>query len=161
MGSFNEELCLCNWRFRKKRADIDNRLRNGLNAQYEEGESPVIHKSKQQLAEYFDGQRKSFDIPLLKVGTSFQQSVWDQILKIPYGKTWSYYLISQKIGNTSAIRAVASANGANAIAIIIPCHRVVGSSGELTGYAGGIAIKRRLLQLETKDQSPAQSELFS
>ena len=106
------------------------------------------------------GGRKKFDIPVRFVGSSFQQKVWNELLKIPYGKTVSYLEISKKIGDEKAIRAVAAANGANAISIIVPCHRVVGSNGELTGYAGGLTVKKKLLHLEKSGKYPEQLELF-
>ena len=122
LGSFNNKLCLCDWRYRKNRSHIDNRIRNGLKAQYEEGESEVIRNTVQQLTEYFERKRTIFDLPLLWVGTPFQKAVWQELLKIPFGKTVSYLQISQNLGNVTAMRAVAAANGANSIAIIVPCH---------------------------------------
>jgi methylated-DNA-[protein]-cysteine S-methyltransferase len=98
---------------------------------------------------YFANERKNFDIPLLMVGTDFQRSVWDGLIKIPYGNTASYLELSKNIGNEKAVRAVANANGANAISILIPCHRIIGSDGALTGYAGGLPAKKRLLELES------------
>ncbi len=94
------------------------------------------------------------------VGSEFQEKVWTHLQKIPYGETISYKELSRRMGNEMAIRAVAAANGANAISIIIPCHRIVGSKGELTGYAGGIAAKRKLLKLETEGREGYQHELF-
>lgn len=108
-----------------------------------------------QLEEYFQGNRKEFTIKLNPSGTDFQQTVWKELQNIPFGKTTSYREESKKIGNTKAIRAVASANGKNPIWIVIPCHRVIGSDGSLTGYAGGIWRKKWLLNHEssTKQQS--------
>jgi len=140
---------------------IDKRIQKGLDAYYEEEETTTIQVAKHQLNEYLNGDRNVFDIPLQMVGTSFQQSVWNELLKIPFGKTESYLGISQKINNEKAIRAVAAANGANAIAIFVPCHRVVGSDGELVGYAGGLNAKKKLLQLETNRQTPEQLQLFN
>jgi len=148
LGSYEEKLCLCDWRFRKMRASIDKRICEGLQADYEEGDSVVIQKTQDQLQEYFEKTRTSFDIPLLTVGTEFQKKVWDELVQIPYGNTMSYLTLSRKLGDEKAIRAVASANGANAISILIPCHRIVGSKGELTGYAGGLQSKKHLLELE-------------
>jgi methylated-DNA-[protein]-cysteine S-methyltransferase len=101
-----------------------------------------------QLKAYFSGTRKIFNIPLLMVGTEFQKSVWEGLIKIPYGTTTSYLELSKNIGNEKAVRAVASANGANAISILIPCHRIIGSDGSLVGYAGGLPAKKKLLTLE-------------
>ena len=108
-----------------------------------------------QLNEYFKGSRKQFDLKLNPQGTAFQKKVWDELLKIPYGKTISYLELSKKLGDVKAIRAVASANGKNPIWIIIPCHRVIGSDGSLTGYAGGLQRKKWLLEHESpyKQQS--------
>lgn len=101
-----------------------------------------------QLKEYFAGTRKEFDVPLDLEGTEFQKKVWNELRKIPYGKTISYKSLSEKLGDVKAIRAVGKANGQNPIAIIIPCHRVIGADGSMIGYAGGKAIKEKLLHLE-------------
>src|SRR5690606_18399830 len=92
--------------------------------------------------------RTTFDIPLLFIGTDFQKSVWEALMEIPYGTTKSYLELSRDLGDENAIRAVATANGANSISIIVPCHRIIGSDGSLTGYAGGLNAKKKLLQLE-------------
>ena len=160
LGSFNDKLCLCDWRFRKMRASIDNRIQKELNADYKIEETSVMQNTKLQLNEYFNGDRKVFDIPLLLIGTDFQKSVWNELLKIPYGKTDTYLELSKKLENEKAIRAVASANGANAIAFIVPCHRIIGSDGKLIGYAGGLNVKKKLLQLESDKQIPEQMQLF-
>jgi len=102
-----------------------------------------------QLQEYFNGKRKDFDIKLNPEGTDFQKKVWNQLLEIPYGKTLSYLELSKQLGDVKAIRAVANANGKNPIWIIIPCHRVIGSDGSLTGYAGGLNRKQWLLEHES------------
>jgi methylated-DNA-[protein]-cysteine S-methyltransferase len=107
----------------------------------------------QQLDEYFAGQRKEFDLPLEQPGTGFQQKVWQLLLKIPFGKTVSYNELSKQYGDVKAIRAVASANGKNNLAIIVPCHRVIGSNQSLTGYAGGLWRKKWLLEHEAKHHS--------
>jgi methylated-DNA-[protein]-cysteine S-methyltransferase len=148
LGSFEDQLCLCDWRYRKSRESIDQRIREGLQAGFVEAGSLVIEKSKEQLAEYFGGDRKEFDLPILLVGSEFQKRVWKSLLEIPYGKTQSYISLSRKLGDEKAIRAVAKANGDNALSIIVPCHRIVGSDGSLTGYAGGLGVKKKLLQLE-------------
>ncbi|WP_339916129.1 methylated-DNA--[protein]-cysteine S-methyltransferase [Yeosuana marina] len=102
-----------------------------------------------QLKEYFEGQRKQFDLKLNPQGTDFQKKVWDKLLEIPCGKTLSYLELSKQLGDVNAIRAVANANGKNPIWIIIPCHRVIGSNGSLTGYAGGLQRKQWLLEHES------------
>lgn len=101
-----------------------------------------------QLNEYFAGERRYFDLPLAPQGTAFQQQVWRELQRIPYGVTISYGEMARRIGNPTASRAVGLANGANPIAIIVPCHRVIGASGKLTGFGGGLDIKQRLLDLE-------------
>jgi methylated-DNA-[protein]-cysteine S-methyltransferase len=133
---------------------------NGLSAlAFQTENSPITlaslteDKSKfkqviQQLTEYFDGERKYFDLPLAPTGTNFQQQVWQALIRIPYGETKSYGWIAKRINNEKAVRAVGSANGANPIALIVPCHRVIGSNGKLTGYAGGLALKAKLLMHE-------------
>jgi methylated-DNA-[protein]-cysteine S-methyltransferase len=112
-----------------------------------------------QLEEYFSGRRKEFTIPFTMEGTDFQKRVWNELLKIPYGKTISYLELAKRIGDEKYIRAAASANGKNKLAIFIPCHRVIGSNGSLTGYSGGIENKKRLLELEKKN-SKLEGGLF-
>jgi methylated-DNA-[protein]-cysteine S-methyltransferase len=101
-----------------------------------------------QLARYFAGQLTEFDLPLAPAGTQFQRAVWGALQQIPYGKTWSYGQLASKIGNPAAVRAVGLANGRNPIALVVPCHRVIGADGSLTGYGGGLDRKRFLLDLE-------------
>ena len=107
---------------------------------------------KIQLDEYFTGERKIFDLDLAPCGTDFQMRVWDELLKIPYGETRSYGDIAMKLGNPGAARAVGAANGRNPLPIVIPCHRVIGSNGSMTGFGGGIKTKEFLLQLETDNR---------
>jgi methylated-DNA-[protein]-cysteine S-methyltransferase len=111
-------------------------------------ETPLIKKAINQLEEYLDGNRKNFDLPLSPKGTEFQQRVWNALQEIPYGKTCSYKDIAKNIGNIKACRAVGMANNRNPIAIFIPCHRVIGANGKLVGYAGGLDIKEKLLEIE-------------
>jgi methylated-DNA-[protein]-cysteine S-methyltransferase len=108
----------------------------------------VLHDAIRQLAEFFDGRRTTFDVKLALRGTPFQLDVWRELLRIPYGETRSYAQIAKSIGRPAAIRAVGAANGANPIPIIVPCHRVIGSNGSLTGFGGGIDVKRWLLDFE-------------
>lgn len=111
-------------------------------------ETPLLKEAAAQLKEYFGGTRREFDLPLALEGTAFQRAVWEALLTIPYGETRSYGQIAQNIGNPKACRAVGMANNRNPIAIIVPCHRVIGASGKLVGYGGGLDIKERLLALE-------------
>lgn len=112
--------------------------------------NPLTNMAKVQLGEYFDGQRQAFDLPLSIQGTDFQRQVWQRLLEVPYGQTDSYQSIALKINNPKAVRAVGSANGKNKIAIVIPCHRIIGANGTLTGYAGGLDRKSWLLEWEQK-----------
>jgi len=115
-------------------------------------ETPLIKKTAAQLEEYFAGKRKAFDLPLNPQGTEFQKKVWKALQEIPYGKTVSYKDIAEKIGSPKASRAVGGANNKNPISIIIPCHRVIGANGALVGYAGGLDMKRELLELEVRSE---------
>ena len=148
LGSYDNKLCMADWRYRKSRTTVDNRLQKGLSATYVEEESPVLTLAKEELEGYFKGLRKTFDIPLLMVGTEFQKSVWQELLKLPFGTTASYLDLAKGVNDEKAVRAVASAVGANAISILIPCHRIIGSDGSLTGYAGGLDTKKELLKIE-------------
>jgi methylated-DNA-[protein]-cysteine S-methyltransferase len=114
----------------------------------ENEQAAVIRRASQQLREYFAGLRRQFDLPLDAPGTAFQKKVWGYLETIPYGETRSYAQVAEAIGAPTAVRAVGAANGANPIAIVVPCHRVVGADGRLTGYGGGLPLKRRLLELE-------------
>lgn len=122
------------------------------------GSNAVLTATASQLAEYFAGQREHFELALDLIGTEFQQAVWRALLQIPYGQTWSYAREASFIGRPRATRAVANANGQNKISIIIPCHRVIGSDGQLTGYGGGLNRKLALLSLEGARSAPAQEE---
>jgi methylated-DNA-[protein]-cysteine S-methyltransferase len=148
LGTYNNQLCMVDYRYRKMRSRIDKRLQTQLKATYNEQDNATLQETRQQLEEYFQGKRKTFTLPLLFVGSNFQKNVWNTLLQIPYGTTLSYKTLAQKIGDEKAVRAVANANGANAIGIIVPCHRVIASDGTLGGYAGGLALKKRLLTLE-------------
>ena len=110
----------------------------------------ALREPVRQLRAYFGGELETFDLPLAPEGTPFQQKVWDELCKIPYGETISYGELARRIGNPNASRAVGLANGSNPIPIIIPCHRVIGSNGKLTGYGGGLPIKGKLLALEKR-----------
>lgn len=117
----------------------------------EEAQHPVLLETARQLNEYFSGQRRQFDLPLDFEGTDFQQKVWQALLSIPFGETRSYKQIAEQIGNPKAVRAVGAANGKNPISIIAPCHRVIGASGKLVGFAGGLENKDILLKIERID----------
>ena len=150
LGSFNNKLCLLDFRYRKNRDTIDKRIQKELNSHYTEYNNKTLQDTKKQLDEYFLGKRKDFNIQLLIIGTDFQKIVWNALMKIPYGTTSTYLQIARNINNIKAVRAVANANGANSIGIIIPCHRTIGSNGDLVGYAGGLPAKKRLLRMEER-----------
>jgi len=126
----------------------DNPRRVPLSNLVENDQHPVLVETQRQLEEYFAGKRKSFSIALDMRGTRFQKEVWEALLAIPYGETRSYGQLAKQLGKPRATRAVGAANGRNPVSIIVPCHRVVGSSGKLTGFAGGLEAKAHLLSLE-------------
>lgn len=148
IGSFENKICLCDWSYRKMRNQIDARIQKGLNAEYVTKSSEIIEATVIQLKEYFESIRIKFDIPLKLVGTDFQIRVWEKLRTIPFGKTLTYKELAIQLGDEKAIRAVATANGANAISIIVPCHRIIGTDNKLVGYAGGLSAKKKLLELE-------------
>lgn len=159
LGSLDGHICLCDWRH-----DPDNaswrRIAKTFGASFTIGRSQAIEAAEHQLDEYFRGLRKDFDLPLTLAGTPFQQSVWQQLSLIGYGSTASYAQIAAMMGKPSATRAVAAAIGANPISIFIPCHRVVGSDGKLTGYRGGLEAKQVLLGLERANTQPLPAALL-
>ncbi|QCK16634.1 cysteine methyltransferase [Mangrovivirga cuniculi] len=148
LGSYKEQLCLCDWKYRKMRTSIDSRIKKSLKSEFQPGDSQTINTATLQLDEYFQNKRVSFDLPLKMIGTDFQIDIWKKLMEIPYGETISYLELAEKAKNPKAIRAIASANGANSIALIIPCHRIIGSDGSMVGYAGGLKVKKELLKLE-------------
>ena len=151
LGEAGGELCLCTWSGMPCAGRCLRRLARLSGAQFLEASSPVLERAAAELDEYFAGRRTSFDIPLRPVGTPFQMSVWRALMQIPCGETRTYLEIARAVGNVRGVRAVAQAIGANGLGIFIPCHRVVGSSGSLTGFAAGLPVKRLLLSLEFRD----------
>lgn len=134
--------------------DNDSPRRVQLGELIEDKQHPVLVETQRQLEEYFDGKRKTFSVALDMRGTRFQKNVWEALLAIPFGETRSYGQLAKQLGNSLATRAVGAANGRNPLSIIVPCHRVIGSSGKLTGFAGGLETKAHLLNLEGhKDKS--------
>lgn len=119
--------------------------------------NPMLQTCLEQLMEYFQGLRRSFDLPVFQPGTEFQQRVWSELIGIPYGRTISYMELSKRIGDPKAVRAVAATNGRNRIAIILPCHRVIGSKSDLVGYGGGLWRKRWLLDHENRIANGVQT----
>lgn len=150
IGSHEGSLCLLDWRYRTMRQQVDIRIQQGLDAEYVEQSSDVIVDTIKQLKQYDAKEHIQFDVPIKTVGSDFQKKVWKALQEIPYGETTTYTQLAHSISNDKAVRAVASANGANALSIIIPCHRVIASDGSLAGYAGGLQAKKQLLQLESQ-----------
>lgn len=122
------------------------------------GDNDILRTTQAQLEAYFDGTRTTFDLPLRPQGTPFQQGVWSMLLQIPFGETWSYRDVAERLGKPAATRAVGAANGRNPIPIVVPCHRVIGADGSMTGFGGGLPTKQFLLQLEN---AVPRSDLFS
>lgn len=148
VGGTDDALCLLEFVDRRMLESQLSRMQRRLECALLPGSNPVTAELERELKAYFDGRLSSFAVPLSAPGTEFQRNVWDALLEIPFGTTVSYGEIARRIGRPSAVRAVARANGANRIAILIPCHRVIGSDGTLTGYGGGLWRKKRLLELE-------------
>ncbi len=148
IASYEGKICILDFKYRRMRKTVDDRIKKALNAVFIEEESDIIREAKKEIEEYLLGERKSFTVPILPIGTDFQKRVWEALLTVPYGETASYLDLAKMIENPKAVRAVAGANGANAIALIIPCHRIIESNGGLGGYGGGVAVKKRLLKLE-------------
>ena len=150
IGASDEGICLFDFEYRKSIDTIMKRIESYAGSEFRQEEHPYFELLKTQIAEYFTGIRKDFDLPLHLAGSQFQVSVWKALMEIPYGETRSYKKQAIALGNEKAIRAVAGANGENGIAIIIPCHRVIGENGSLTGYGGGLQRKQWLLDHEWK-----------
>lgn len=149
-GAVDDGICLLEFSDRLMLNTEYKDLARYLKTEIREGENKHIKALRKQLKEYFKGKRKVFDLPLVTPGTEFQQSVWKELMNIPYGATRSYHEQSVALGKPELIRAVANANGMNRISIIIPCHRVIGSDGHLTGYGGGLKRKKWLLDHEKR-----------
>jgi len=129
----------------------DNPRRVLLGEMKNDVRQPILLETERQLKEYFEGKRQEFSIPLDMRGTAFQKNVWEALLAIPFGETRSYGQLAKQLGRPSAARAVGGASGRNPLSIVVPCHRVIGASGELTGFAGGIGAKERLLKIESQN----------
>jgi AraC family transcriptional regulator, regulatory protein of adaptative response / methylated-DNA-[protein]-cysteine methyltransferase len=155
VGTTTAAICLLEFSDRRMLETQLKNLRRRLRATFVPGTNGLVAALQQQLDEYFNGERTQFDLPLHYPGTPFQSAVWSALLEIPYGRTCSYQEVARTVGRPRAVRAVGTANGMNRIAILIPCHRVVNANGELGGYGGGLWRKRRLLELESGQRSPA------
>lgn len=154
IGIYNGKVCFCDW----ARPDgggnpaVASRLRRHLGADMEWGHDPLHDMVETQFDEYFAGRRKEFDFPYMLVGTEFQLMVWRSLADLAWGEQISYSELATRLGKPKAVRAVANAVGANPISIAVPCHRIVGVDGSLTGYAGGLAVKSRLLAIESEER---------
>lgn len=148
LGSFKDRLCLCDWKHSPKHGQVLSRVVRLSGASPCNGGSDVIDETVRQLDGYFRGWRRVFDIPLAMYGTDFQCRVWSALMQVEYGHTMSYMQLACRVGSAAAVRAVGAAVGVNALSIIVPCHRIVGTDGGLTGYAGSLPVKRRLLDQE-------------
>lgn len=149
-GAVDEGICLLEFSDRRMLNTEYKDLARYFKTTIEEGENKHFNSLRKQLKEYFEGKRKEFSVPLSTPGTDFQKRVWKELMNIPYGTTRSYMEQSVALGIPESIRAVANANGMNRVSIIIPCHRVIGSDGQLTGYGGGLKRKKWLLDHEKK-----------
>ena len=149
LASLGEELVMCDWVNGWHRQAGLRRTARLLKAEFAPGDSPIINRALEELGEYFAGRRRTFDIRVRLVGSDFQVALWKALSDIPYGQLVTYGTLARRLGKPSATRAVANAVGANPFSIIIPCHRVIGADGSLTGYGGGYSAKRKLLALET------------
>lgn len=147
LGDFRGEVALCDWTEGRRRGANARRVQRTLGAAFEEGDSPLLRRLREELGEYFAGRRRAFDLPVRYAGTPFEARVWDELRRIPYGGTITYGELARRVGNPAATRAVAGANARNPISILVPCHRVVAAGGP-GGYGGGLAAKRTLLAVE-------------
>ena len=155
VGTTDEAICLLEYSDRRMLEAQLKTLKRRFRAALVLGKNRLVGALQKQLDEYFAGRRREFDLPLAYPGTPFQQQVWSVLLKIPYGSTRSYQDVARQVGRPRAVRAVGTANGMNRISILVPCHRVVNSNGELGGYGGGLWRKRALLDLEQGQRKPA------
>lgn len=161
IGATDDGVCLFDFQYRRKINGIMQRIKTLTGKKFAEGSHPFHDLLLTQMNEYLEGNRKDFDMKLHLVGSPFQVSVWEALQHIPYGETRSYKQQSIFLGNGKAIRAIATANGDNGIAVIVPCHRVIGEDGSLTGYGGGLPRKKWLLNHERKHSGIAgQTVLF-
>ncbi len=148
LGATEDALCLLEFTDRPRLLRQMERIRAGLGGIFVSGRNDHTRRASVQLREYFAGRRRRFDVPLRPLGTDFQRAVWQELLAIPYGEVRSYGQVAASLGRPDAVRAVGRANGSNALAVIVPCHRVVGADGRMVGYGGGLWRKRHLLALE-------------
>jgi len=159
-GATDKGICLYDFQYRKSADRIMKRIELTLGMPFKETYHPLFDVLQQQMEEYFSGKRMEFDLPLVLAGTSFQVQVWNALRRISYGETVTYKQLAARIGVLQSERAVGSANGANGLAILVPCHRVLGANGDMVGYGGGITKKKWLLKQEWKHfYKPRQMEM--
>ena len=159
-GATDTGICLFDFKYRKLIPANLARIERWTGEPFREEPHPLFQVVQEQIKAYFDGALTQFDLPLHLVGSPFQIRVWEALLEIPYGATRSYEQQAIAIGNRDGIRAVAAANGENAVAVIVPCHRVIGKNGSLTGYGGGLPLKKKLLDLEARVAGHAQQQML-
>lgn len=157
VGTINNTCCIFDFKYRKSIKSMLEKKKKQYNAVFKENKNALHGQIEEEINLYLDGDLTKFTIPLDIKGTDFQKKVWNKLLEIPYGETISYKELAKRVGNESAMRAVGGANGANNIAIIIPCHRVIRADGELQGYGGGLSNKKKLLQLEKLTKNKTNS----
>lgn len=150
LGAAGGRICLCDWVGSRRAAANARRIGRFLDAGFTAGTCDAIRQAAAELDEYFAGTRVEFSVEMLLAGTEFQRRIWTALTEIRYGETISYAELARRVGCPQGVRAVASAVGANALSILLPCHRVVGANGDLTGYAGGFEAKSQLLELELR-----------
>lgn len=148
LGAVDGRLAFCDWESGWHRASVQKRLDRHLTGPYEDRPDALLDRTEAEIREYWDGARRAFDLPLLMLGTDFQKDVWRALLEIPWGETMSYGELARRVGRPRAVRAVGVAVGENPFSIIVPCHRVIGKDGSITGYGGGLDAKRMLLGIE-------------
>jgi O-6-methylguanine DNA methyltransferase len=159
-GATSEGVCLLEFTNRIRLEKEMRDLKETLQADTQSGRNAHLEQLEKELSEYFDGKRKIFSVLLHTPGTEFEKAVWMKLQEIPYGRTWSYKEQSVAMNNPKAIRAIAATNGRNRLAIVIPCHRVIGSDGTMTGYAAGVEKKKWLLNFERSNSEVAPGYLF-
>lgn len=156
LGCLGESLCICDWMVDGRIEKTLSRIAAHLPSEVSGDNAAILDRAENELDEYFDGYRRKFDVPLIMAGSCFQTRVWRELQQISYSATTSYIEIARAIGRPTAVRAVANAIGSNPLSIFIPCHRILGSDGSLTGYAGGIKAKQGLLAIEQRGVIPRE-----
>ena len=147
IGSYQNKLCLLDYRYRKMRDSLDQKLQQRLNATFVLQDNALLRRTRLQIEQYLMSQRQTFDLPLLMVANDFDNKVWQALIQVPYGTTSTYSNLAAQL-NCDSIAKIASANGGNTLALIVPCHRILSDRGELIAYGGGLGLKLKLINLE-------------